>query len=69
CKSIAAASIVAKATRDAIMRKADIEHPGYGWAHNAGYCTPEHRAALAERGPTPLHRRSFAPVAQRMLGL
>lgn len=69
CKSIAAASIVAKATRDAIMRDADTRHPGYGWARNAGYATAEHRAALAERGPTPLHRRSFAPVAQRLLAL
>ena len=67
CKSIAAASICAKVARDRIMRDADRAHPGYGWARNAGYATPEHRAALIARGPTPLHRRSFAPVAQAEL--
>ena len=60
--SIAAASIVAKVTRDALMTALDGAHPGYGWAHNAGYGTPEHLAALARFGVTAHHRRSFAPV-------
>jgi ribonuclease HII len=64
CRSIAAASIVAKVARDRMMREADGRHPGYGWATNVGYGTREHQAALARLGPTPLHRRSFAPVAQ-----
>lgn len=62
CRSIAAASIVAKVTRDRIMIDHDSEHPGYGWARNKGYGTLDHRRALAELGLTPLHRRSFAPV-------
>ncbi len=66
-RSIAAASIVAKVTRDRMMREYDLVHPGYGWRQNKGYGTAEHRAALLELGPTPLHRRSFAPVAQLCL--
>ena len=62
CRSIAAASIVAKVTRDAIMAGHAKEHPGYGWERNKGYPTPEHCAALDRLGPTSLHRRSFAPV-------
>jgi ribonuclease HII len=62
--SIAAASIVAKVYRDAVMRALDARHPGYGFARNKGYPTPEHLAALGRLGPTPVHRRSFAPVAQ-----
>jgi ribonuclease HII len=62
CRSIAAASIVAKVTRDRIMADYALEHPGYGWATNKGYPTPEHYRALDALGPTPLHRRSFAPV-------
>ena len=62
--SIAAASILAKEYRDRLMRQAAADHPHYGWERNAGYGTPEHLAALREHGPTPLHRRSFAPVAQ-----
>lgn len=62
CRSIAAASIIAKVTRDRIMAEYAIEHPGYGWETNRGYGTPEHYRALRERGLTPLHRRSFAPV-------
>jgi len=61
--SIAAASIVAKEYRDALMRELDAIHPGYGFAHNAGYPTPEHLEALRRLGPSPVHRRSFAPVA------
>ena len=68
CRSIAAASIVAKVTRDRIMVEHARAHPGYGWETNKGYPTPEHQRALRELGPTPLHRRSFAPVRQLTLG-
>ncbi len=61
--SIAAASVVAKVHRDALMRQLDEVHPQYGLASHKGYATPEHRAALKQHGPCPLHRRSFAPVA------
>ena len=60
--SIAAASIVAKVTRDRIMRALDTRHPGYGWATNAGYGTREHQDALARLGITSAHRKSFAPI-------
>jgi ribonuclease HII len=69
CLSIAAASIVAKHERDCLMKTYDAAHPGYGWARNKGYGTADHRDALERLGPTPLHRRSFAPVAQRLLAL
>ena len=59
--SIAAASVIAKVHRDAMMRELDTLHPGYGLASHKGYATPAHRRALAEIGPCPLHRRSFAP--------
>jgi ribonuclease HII len=62
CRSIAAASIVAKVTRDRIMFDYAKEHPGYGWETNKGYPTPQHYRALDALGPTALHRRSFAPV-------
>jgi ribonuclease HII len=62
CRSIAAASIVAKVTRDRIMIDYARDHPGYGWENNKGYGTPEHYRGLDTLGPTPLHRRSFAPV-------
>ncbi len=61
--SIAAASIVAKVHRDAIMRRLEDEHPGYGFARHMGYATSAHRRAIVERGPSPVHRRSFAPMA------
>ena len=61
---ISAASIIAKEHRDALMREAALAHPRYGWENNKGYGTPEHLAALRVHGPSPLHRRSFAPVAQ-----
>jgi ribonuclease HII len=60
--SIAAASVVAKVHRDALMRELDSAHPGYGLASHKGYGTPEHRQALKEQGPCALHRRTFAPV-------
>jgi len=64
--SIGAASIVAKVTRDRIMEKIDAEYPQYGFASHKGYCTHEHLRALDEHGPCPCHRKSFAPVAERM---
>jgi ribonuclease HII len=60
--AIAAASIVAKVRRDAIMVALAQQFPGYGWERNMGYPVPAHRAALARLGPTPHHRRRFAPV-------
>jgi ribonuclease HII len=60
--SIAAASVIAKTTRDALMRRLARRYGGYGWEHNAGYATEEHRAALAALGPTPHHRRTFGSV-------
>ena len=60
--SIAAASIVAKVTRDRIMEELAQAHPGYGWERNRGYGTVEHRAALIRLGVTPHHRRSFRPI-------
>jgi len=60
--SIAAASIVAKVTRDRIMVDLAQQHPGYGWERNAGYPTRDHVAALQNLGVTPAHRRSFRPV-------
>jgi len=67
CLSIAAASIVAKQHRDALMIELDALHPGYGWASNKGYAAKVHQQALRTLGPTPHHRRSFAPVAQAEL--
>jgi ribonuclease HII len=60
--SIAAASVIAKVTRDRLMRRLALRYDGYGWETNVGYGTPEHQAALAALGLTPHHRRSFAPV-------
>ncbi len=62
--SIAAASVVSKHTRDRIMLAHAESHPQYGWRENKGYGCPAHRRALFEHGPTPLHRRSFAPVRE-----
>jgi ribonuclease HII len=64
---ISAASILAKEYRDRLMQVAALEHPHYGWERNAGYGTAQHLAALRLHGPTALHRRSFAPVAQMLL--
>ena len=66
--SIAAASIVAKVHRDALMARLDARLPGYGFARHMGYPTPEHLAALRERGASSEHRRSFAPVAAACRG-
>ena len=63
-RCISAASILAKEHRDRLMLGYHQAHPHYGWDRNMGYGTPEHLGALREHGPTPLHRRSFAPVAQ-----
>ncbi len=61
---ISAASILAKTARDAILVELDGRYPAYGFAHNRGYGTPEHLSALAQHGPCPAHRMTFAPVAQ-----
>jgi ribonuclease HII len=66
--SIAAASILAKTARDARMIALDAEHPGYGFAKHKGYPVKEHFAALARKGPCPIHRRSFAPVREASSG-
>ncbi len=63
-KSISAASIIAKTTRDAMLREFDKLYPVYGFAQHKGYGTPEHLAALDKHGPCPIHRRSFSPVVQ-----
>ena len=64
--SIAAASILAKVTRDRQMADLARAHPGYGWERNQGYGTAEHRAALTRLGVTPEHRRSFRPVREAL---
>lgn len=66
-RCISAASIVAKEHRDAIMRDEAARHPAYGFDRHKGYGTPDHLAALRTHGPSPLHRSSFAPVAQLQL--
>jgi len=66
CLSIAAASIVAKVSRDRIMAGLDATFPAYGWARNAGYGTAEHRQALDLVGVSPHHRKSFAPIHRLM---
>lgn len=66
-RAIAAAAILAKVARDALMVSLDAVHPGYGLAGNKGYGSPDHLAALAEMGPSPIHRRSFAPCSQTAL--
>ncbi|MEA2064067.1 MAG: hypothetical protein U9P14_10245, partial [Gemmatimonadota bacterium] len=64
CLSVAAASIVAKVTRDRLMQQFDLQYPGYGFARHKGYGTADHLRALNELGPCPIHRRSFEVVAQ-----
>ena len=68
CVSVAAASIVAKVARDAVMVELCERYPGYGFCHNKGYPTPEHRAAIQKRGPCEVHRKSYGPVAQKSFG-
>jgi ribonuclease HII len=65
--SIAAASVLAKVHRDRLLVELDAVYPGYGLARHKGYCCPEHMQALARLGPTPMHRKSYQPVAQRRL--
>lgn len=65
--AISAASIIAKEWRDRLMLEAALAHPHYGWERNKGYGTAEHMEALRIYGPSPLHRRSFGPVAQASL--
>jgi ribonuclease HII len=65
--SIAAASVLAKVHRDQLLVELDAVYPGYGLARHKGYCVAEHLEALRRLGPTPLHRKSFGPVAQRLL--
>ena len=67
--AIAAASIVAKVTRDRYMRSADLRHPGWSFAEHVGYSTPEHREAIMRRGVSPLHRMSFQSLAYQQLAL
>jgi ribonuclease HII len=71
CKSysIAAASVLAKVTRDRLMIQLDGQYPGYGFAHHKGYSTPEHLAALAQLGPCAIHRRSFSPFHSTAMDL
>jgi ribonuclease HII len=64
--SIAAASIVAKVTRDALMARLALRYPGFGWEANAGYGTEAHRAALERFGPTPHHRKTFRPLVNML---
>ena len=66
--SIAAASIIAKVTRDRMMRRLHEEHPGYNWVRNKGYGTPEHYAGLKTCGVSIHHRRSFAPIYNILYG-
>ena len=67
--SVAAASIVAKVTRDRLMTRVGLAHPGYGFERHMGYSVPEHFAALAKLGPTIHHRKSFAPVAAKLAAM
>jgi ribonuclease HII len=62
--AIAAASILAKTVRDALLVALDRDYPAYGFARHKGYATPEHLTALRQHGPCAVHRRYFAPVAQ-----
>lgn len=67
--AIAAASVIAKVSRDRYMRHVAPQHPGWGFEEHVGYSTPEHRAAIEQIGISPLHRRSFASVAYAQLDL
>ncbi|OGO17517.1 MAG: ribonuclease HII [Chloroflexi bacterium RBG_16_48_8] len=65
--SIAAASVIAKVARDEIMKELDSVYPGYGFSHHKGYGTVQHRRALKQLGPTLIHRKTFAPVANQII--
>jgi ribonuclease HII len=67
--SIAAASVLAKVTRDRLMHEYDRQYPGYGFATHKGYATPQHYAAITEHGPCPIHRKSFAQFRQAAVEL
>jgi len=67
--AIAAASVIAKVTRDRFMRRAEERYPGWEFAAHVGYSTPEHRAAIERQGVSPLHRMSFASAAYQQLAL
>lgn len=67
CKSVAAASIIAKVTRDRLMREMDEVHPGYGFAQHKGYATEHHMQQLQALGPCAIHRKSFAPIYQMLI--
>ncbi len=67
--AIAAASVIAKETRDRYMRRVDARHPGWEFAQHVGYATPEHRDAIERLGVTPLHRLSFQSAAYQQLSL
>ncbi len=67
--AIAAASIIAKVTRDRYMHHAEDQHPGWGFAEHVGYSTPEHREAIIAKGVSPLHRMSFQSLAYQQLAL
>ena len=67
--AIAAASVIAKETRDRYMRRADVAHPGWEFAQHVGYATPEHREAIGRLGVSPLHRLSFQSMAYQQLSL
>jgi len=67
--SIAAASVLAKVTRDRLMLEYDRQFPGYGFGEHKGYATPQHYAALKALGPCPIHRRSFAPLRPQQVEL
>ncbi len=69
CLSISAAGIIAKTVRDRLMMSLGQRHPAYGWTHNKGYATEDHRLAIDEHGASAHHRRSFMPVAQLSLSL
>src|SRR4051812_4335099 len=68
CYVVSCASIVAKVTRDRLMTRLAARYPGYGWEHNAGYPTPDHRAGMARLGVTPHHRRSFITTKRILQG-
>ncbi len=67
--NISAASIIAKEYRDRLMVEADAQYPGYGWVSNKGYGSKQHREAIDALGPTPLHRKSFAPISQMIFNI